>query len=90
VRWLNKISERLKFEQQLEGQEWRRQLQVGDYIDAVQTYHTPNNNNGIKGIQGWTPAKIAEIDEEDRLIVSFLRTPRNGDVRAKRTSLQIA
>jgi hypothetical protein len=59
VRWLNKISDKVKLEAATKDLGWREELKEGDYIDALSTFSTPSNNQGVKGITGWQPAKIA-------------------------------
>lgn len=44
VRWLNKISDRVKLDSILKEQAWRDELKEGDYIDALTTFNTPSNN----------------------------------------------
>lgn len=44
-------------------QEWRVGLQVGDLIDAINMYGTPQNIHDVKNIRGWCPARVTRIHD---------------------------
>jgi hypothetical protein len=58
---------------------WRESLKADEYIDCLNTYIAKEQPNKYFKFTGWQPAKIVQIEteEEDFLIVSFLRCPRS-------------
>ena len=71
-------------------QEWRENLQAGDYVDAINLFATPSNVNGEHNIKGWCPAKITQIHPDGRVQVAFLGMPVKHQTLFKLDSLYIA
>jgi hypothetical protein len=63
----------------IKEESWRASLKPEDYIDALNTYATPSNNNDIANIRGWCPAKVTQVTA-DRVTVAFLGMPWNQQV----------
>jgi hypothetical protein len=68
---------------------WRADLKVGDYVDAINIYSTPNNIHDIKQIRGWAPAKVTNVTV-DQVTVSFLGMPFKNQTQFTRQSIFLA
>jgi hypothetical protein len=86
--WINTLSSETA-QAARDKEEWRHHLKIGDYIDALNFFETPQNTNS-KHLYGWSPAKIILVDTQDNLLVSFLRWPKASHRKINRFSAEVA
>lgn len=98
VRWMNELSKKFRhaFLSKHQGsQEWRTSLKVGDQLDAVASFLTPNSHKvigsiNVQSIDGWTPGKVIQVDDENHLLIGFVGCPSDNNIYVDRESLNIA
>jgi len=69
--------------------EWRENLKVGDYIDAVDRFETPQNVQGVTHIDGWSIGKIIK-DSGNTIQVAFMGMPKSYRMSYRFDSEKIA